>query len=130
MSETPVFNDLLGLPFRWGARPQDGATDCFQLSCEALRRYGRTDYAPLFAWVYERFSEASIPRTLVYRLLCCHGVSIERMAPGAVAFFSTGEHGALATVTDHGLLLLGPSRTVIHLPAAAAPRPDRLFWFR
>lgn len=130
MNETPTFNDLVGLPFRWAARPADGATDCFQLACEAARRYGRGDYAPLFAWVYQRFSEDSIPRSLVYRLLRQHGIPIERPIPGAVGFFSAGDHGALATVTDHGLLLVGPGRAVIHLPAAAAPQPDRLFWFR
>lgn len=130
MSEMPTFNDLVGLPYRWGARPQDGATDCFQLACEALRRRGCQDYSFMFEWVYERYDEGAMPRSLLYRLLRSTGWPLVAPAPGVVGFHASATHGALSTVTEHGLLLVGPAQRVVHLSAAAAPTPDRFFLFR
>jgi hypothetical protein len=126
---TPSFNDLVGLPFRWGARPaRDHATDCFQLVAEGLARYGRGDWSPRFDWVYQEYGER-LPCTLIYRLVVLHGQRVKSASPGIVGYLPTDGRGALALCTDHGLLFIGPGERVVHAPAAAAPKPLAHFWF-
>jgi hypothetical protein len=54
------FNDLIGLPYQWGAAPWSGKTDCFQLACEVHKRLGFADYSNQFEWVYELYDESNI----------------------------------------------------------------------
>jgi hypothetical protein len=58
------FNDLIGLPYQWGAAPWSGKTDCFQLACEVHKRLGFADYSNQFEWVYELFDEQHICQTV------------------------------------------------------------------
>ena len=60
-------NDLIGLEYRWGAKPGDGSrqTDCFQLACEIRRRMGLSDLSEEFAWTYEQYSAETLKRLSV-----------------------------------------------------------------
>ena len=62
-------NDLIGLQYRWGARPSDGTneTDCFQLSCEVRRRLGLADVSSEFEWVYEEYTAETLSRMRLIR---------------------------------------------------------------
>ena len=120
-----MFNDLVGLEFGWGHRPDDGSgkTDCFHLVCEARRRLGQTDYEEQFASVYQHFSEATLPRSEVARLVL--GVGGRRVkegpSPGLLALIPGTIGGALGVCTDHGLLMIGPGGSVIHTPHIVPP---------
>jgi cell wall-associated NlpC family hydrolase len=119
------FDDLVGLPYQWGARPQDGACDCWQLAAEALHRYTGIDWRPRFEWVYQAHGQ-ELPCGLLLRLLDRH-TTPGSWQPGALGFLPTAGAGALSTVTEYGLLLIGPAERVVHLPRAFAPRPRRLY---
>jgi hypothetical protein len=111
-------NDLIGLTYGWGHAPGDGSgkTDCFQLTCEARRRMGLSDYADKFAWVYDSYNDATFPRRLVIRWLIENGRRIDRPAIGAVALFPGFAGAALGAVTDHGMLFLNGRQNVVHAP--------------
>lgn len=119
-------DDLVGLPYRWGSRPEEGAVDCFQLAAEALLRYTGIDWRPRFQWVYQAAHDQQLPGGLLLRLLDRH-TTPGSWQPGALGFQPTAGAGALSTVTDYGLLLIGPAHRVVHIPRAFAPRPRRLY---
>lgn len=115
-------NDLVGLVYGWGHRPGDGSgmTDCFQLACEVHRRLGFADYAPEFAWVYEQFTEETFDRRLLARWLATNSRRLAAPQVGAVALLTDKAFGALASVTEHGLLLIGPGQNVVQVPVPPA----------
>ncbi len=121
-------NDLVGLAYGWAHRPGDGSgkTDCFQLTCEARRRLGLADYTDRFAWVYERHTEATLPRSSIARWVIGHGRRLERPEVGAVALLPANRIGALGTVTDHGVIFLSPGQNVVHAPIPAGT--GHFFW--
>jgi hypothetical protein len=111
-----MWPDLIGLQYRWGASPEDGSgyTDCFHLACTVRRRLGLSDYAPHYAWVYEQYTEATLPAKQVLRWVLQHG---HRCPPrtGATIVLPT-RLGGLATHTGCGIIWLGPGQNVIHTP--------------
>lgn len=119
-------NDLIGLKYQWGAKPEDGngTTDCFQLSCAARDRLGLFSYAVLYAWVYERFTEESFTNRQLVRFLFTSGRRTLNPSVGAMALFP-GERAALGTVTDHGIIYIAPGGRVVHSPAC----PSRFYCF-
>jgi hypothetical protein len=121
-------NDLVLLRYGWGHRPGDGSglTDCFQLTCEVRRRLGLADYADRFAWVYERYDEATLPRSSIARWLLQHGERLTNPRPGAVALLPGASSVALGTVTEHGVIFLAPGQNVVHAPVPAGLA--RYFW--
>jgi hypothetical protein len=123
-------NDLIGLAYGWGCRPNDGSgkTDCFQLTCEARRRMGLSDYADKFAWVYDRYDDATFPRRLVLRWLLENGNRITQPRAGAVALLPGFAGAALGAVTDHGVLFLGGRQNVVHTPVPAGA--GHYFWMQ
>lgn len=114
-------NDLIGLRYGWGHRPGDGSgmTDCFQLACEVHRRLGFADYAPAFAWVYEQFTDATFERRLLARWLMENSTRLAEPKVGAVALLPAGGVGALGSVTDGGVLMIGAGQNVIQAPVQA-----------
>lgn len=123
-------NDLIGLAYGWAHRPGDGSgkTDCFQLTCEVRRRMGLTDYADKFAWVYDKYVDATFPRQLVLRWLLENGERINAALPGAVALMPGVSGAALGAVTDHGVIFLGVSQNVVHTPVP--PGAGYYFWMK
>lgn len=123
-----MWADLLGLQYRWGASPEDGSghTDCFHLMCAMRRRLDLKDYLPEFEWVYERYTEETIPRGQILRWVLQNG---DRCPPrtGAITVLPA-EIGALATHTGFGLLWIGPSHNVIHTPIPL--QGLRFYWLR
>jgi hypothetical protein len=78
------FNDLIGLPYQWGAAPWSGKTDCFQLACEVHKRLGFADYSNQFEWVYELFDESTFAKPLLARWMIENGTRLKQPTPGAV----------------------------------------------
>lgn len=109
-----MFNDLLGLRYRYGASPEDGSgfTDCFQLVCTVRRRLGLSDWAPRFAWVYEQFPEGVTYRQL-FRWVLENGDEYFLPKPGNV-FLVNEQDAALGVVTPEGLLYISTHRQVVH----------------
>ncbi len=112
-----MFNDLIGLRYGWGCRPGDGSerTDCFQLFCEARRRLGLSDYASRFEWVYGAYGEGSLPKGQILRWVIENSVR-SAAVPGSVIVFPGESAGAMATITEFGVLCIGPGQNVIHAP--------------
>jgi hypothetical protein len=121
-------NDLIGLRYGWGRRPGDGSgmTDCFQLACEVRRRMGLPDYTDRFAWVYERYDQATLPRTSIARWLLQYGSRLVEAEPGAVALLPGASRAALGTVTEHGVIFIAPGQNVVHAPVREGMA--RYFW--
>lgn len=121
-------NDLIFLRYGWGHRPGDGSglTDCFQLTCEARRRLGLTDYADRFEWVYDRYTEATLPRSSIARWLLENGQRLDGPEVGAVVLLPGHHAGALGTVTDQGVIFLSPGQNVVHVPIPAGT--GHFFW--
>lgn len=121
-----MFADLVGLRYRWGASPEDGTgyTDCFALLCTVRRRLGLSDYAPRFAWVYDQFTEDTLPRGRILRWVRDNSTPYPPR-PGVVSVFPA-KCGALATYTEHGVIFIGPGQNVIHVPPP--PRTFRTYW--
>ena len=111
-------NDLIGLEYAWGHRPGDGSgkTDCFQLSCEVRRLLGMSSFAGAYQWVYDQYTEDSLPNRRLVRFLFESGKRIAIPAPGAMALFP-GERAALGTVTDYGIMFIAPGGRVVHAPS-------------
>lgn len=98
-------HDLVGLPYRWGARPVEGATDCFMLCGEVRRRLGLPDYFQQYSWIYERWDAFSFPSAIVLRWLQRHGRLSEPVI-GAVACLPSSTNGfALGTLIDEDRVL-------------------------
>ena len=104
--------DLVGLPYRWGARPSEGATDCFQLVCEVRRRLGLTDYEQEFQWVYETYDERTLPDRRIARWLLTKGSRTTVLEPGTISLSSWR---ALASWTGTGWLCIAPGKAVVLL---------------
>lgn len=119
-------NDLIGLPYQWGAAPWSGKTDCFQLACEVHSRMGFGDYASRFDWVYELYDENTFPRGLLVRWLLQNGRRIKQAMPGAVALLPAAMGSALGTIMEDGALFLSPSGVVIKAPLPA--NVGHFFW--
>lgn len=111
-------NDLILLRYGWGHRPGDGSglTDCFQLTCEVMRRMGLRDYSPAFQWVYSKYDDNTLPRRKIIRWLLENGRRLDGPQTGAVGLINGNKGAALGTATDHGLLFIGPGDNVIHTP--------------
>jgi hypothetical protein len=111
-----MFNDLIGLSYGWGKRPGDGSnqTDCFQLMCEARIRLGLSDYKNRFEWVYEKYTESSLPPGRIFRWVIQSATECD-LRPGATLVLPGVRAGALATATDYGILLIGPGGRVIQV---------------
>ena len=110
------FNDLIGLPYQWGAAPWSGKTDCFQLACEAHKRLGFADYTDQFEWVYELFDESTFAKPLLTRWMIENGTRLQRPVLGAVAMLPAAIGSALGTIVEGGGLFLSPSGAVIRAP--------------
>jgi hypothetical protein len=127
-----VFNDLIGLEYRWGARPSDGSgfTDCFALVMEVRRRFGLHDFYPDFQWVYEAYGHEGVGGRQILRWFWDHGQRINDAREGAI-FRTMGANAtglALAAVIDsENALLIGPSQRVIALPFAKVAS-GRFYW--
>lgn len=110
------FNDLIGLPYQWGAAPWMGKTDCFQLVCEVHRRLQLADYSNKFEWVYELYGENTFPKPLLVRWVIENGNRLRQPTVGAVALLPAAVGSALGTIVEDGALFLSPSGTVIKAP--------------
>lgn len=112
-----MWADLLGLRYRWGSTPEDGSgyTDCFALLCTMRRRMGLSDYWDRYSWVYNQYTEVTIPRGQVLRWILKHSHRCPPR-PGAVSVLPA-DIGAIANHTEYGMLWLGPGQNVIHTPA-------------
>jgi hypothetical protein len=106
-------NDLIGLPYQWGAAPWSGKTDCFQLACEVHKRLGFADYTDRFEWVYELYDESTFPKPLLVRWMLQNGSRMKQPRPGAVALLPASIVSALGTIVEDGALFLSPVGTVI-----------------
>jgi hypothetical protein len=100
------FNDLIGLPYQWGAAPWSGKTDCFQLACEVHNRLGFADYSDQFEWVYELFDESTFAKPLLARWMIENGTRLKRPVIGAVAMLPAAIGSALGTIVEDGALFL------------------------
>lgn len=111
-------NDLIGLRYGWGHRPDDGSgkTDCFQLTCEARKRLGLKDYQHQFDWVYQSYTESTFRYRLIFRWLKENGTRIKDQCPGAVLVLPGRVGLALATVLDDSILFIAPSQNVVRSP--------------
>ncbi len=123
-------NDLIGLQYGWGHRPGDGSgmTDCFQLACEVRRRLGLKDHTEMFAWVYERYDEATFPRSRIVRWLLQYGSVLADPTPGAVVLLPGASGAALGTATEHGVIFIAPGQNVVHAPVPVGTA--RYFWMK
>lgn len=121
-------NDLLGLQYGWGQRPEDGSgqTDCFQLMCAVHRRLELRDYAEQFEWVYRSFKPEGVPPIRLARWLLQNAKASERQQPGDVALLAGTLVGAFATVSDvGGLVYISAGRRVVH--AQSVPSNLKLY---
>ena len=114
-----MFNDLIALQYRWGHSPRDGTgyTDCFQLMCEVQTRLGLADYSDRFAWVYQEYTQTTLPQTKVARWLLECGTPIRVPRAGASVLLTGRTTAALGTATDQGVIFISPGGSVIHAPA-------------
>lgn len=91
-------NDLIGLPYRWGARANEGAIDCFQLHNEIRKRLGLSDKSQEFAFAYEQWTETTFPPSQLLKWLH-EKCRKSPLTEGAIAFISDGaDRGALGTI--------------------------------
>ena len=105
-------SDLIGLGYRWGAVPSEGATDCFQLVCEVRRRLGLTDRTTEFGWVYQTYTEATLPPKRIARWLLTTGRRTTELVPGVISLSSWR---AMASWTGTGWLCIAPGGSVVIL---------------
>ena len=111
-------NDLIGLQYCWGARPEDGSnrTDCFQLMCEIRSRLGLSDLGVKYAWVYCAYNEKTLKPNRMARWLIREGKRLKMAKVGAVALLAEPNNAALGTVTDQGLICIAPGGSVVSVP--------------
>lgn len=126
-----MFNDLIGLPYKWGAFPGDGSgfTDCFGLSMTIRARLGLHDFRLDYAWLYEHYDETTLSGRQIVKWLWERGEKIPFARPGAVFMNHGGASGvALATVIDPSIaMLIGHSGRAIMAPLATVAR-GRFYW--
>jgi len=121
-------NDLIGLVYGWGHRPDDGSgkTDCFQLACEIHRRLGFGDYSPQYNWVYAEYTDDTFPRRRMARWLLENGIRCKHPKPGAVVLLPVEVGAALGTYIDStDVLFIGPGHHVIRAPLGGI---GQIFW--
>jgi hypothetical protein len=101
------FHDLIGLNRAWAAVPGDGSgtVDCCLLAAEVHKRLGYHDYAPDFAWVFEQYTDDSLPSWFMARWLLKNGTRLEGPEPHAVVLMEGQNGGAMGTVMDDGRIL-------------------------
>ena len=122
------FNDLIGLPYQWAAKPEDGATDCLQLMSEARRRLGLYDYSQDFAWVYEQWNEKDFPGMFIAKWSKENGKQCDARL-GAFGFLR-GNAGGLAlgtVVDDESFLFIAAGGKAVRSKLYNLPR-IRLYW--
>jgi hypothetical protein len=124
-----MFNDLIGLKYRWASKPSSGqgTTDCFHLAAEVHRRLGYHDYAPDFAWVFERFTDETFPRRLLGKWLLAAGQRLPAPERDAVVLLPGLRGGALGTVIGDGNVLFISDRCGVVLTAL---HPSAGYYFR
>jgi hypothetical protein len=117
-----MFNDLIGLKRAWAAKPGDGSgtVDCCLLAAEVHRRLGYHDYAPDFAWVFERFTDETFPRVFMVRWLLENGKRLKDPQPHAVVLLPGPSGGAMGTVMEDGqVLFINETAGVVIAPVPA-----------
>jgi hypothetical protein len=122
-------NDLIGLTYGWGHRPDDGSgfTDCFQLTSEVLRRFNYKDYSQQFAWVYTVYTDKTFPRVKIARWLLENGTRIPEARSSAVVLLPAVAGAALGTILeDNTAIYLGPSHNVVRCQLPA--HTGHFFW--
>lgn len=121
-------NDLIGLRYGWGHRPDDGSgkTDCFQLTCEVRKRLGLKDYQHQFDWVYQSYTESTFRYRLIFRWLKENGLRITEPRHGAVTVLPGGMGLAMATILNDSMLFIAPSLNVVRAPIPQGL--NRFFW--
>lgn len=102
-----MFNDLIGLRRAWAAKPGDGtgAVDCCLLAAEARRRLGYYDFSQDFAWVFEQYSDDTLPPLFMAKWLLQHGIRLKEPEAHAVVLLPGDGMGAMGTVLDDGRVL-------------------------
>jgi|694.fasta_scaffold46864_5 hypothetical protein len=122
------FNDLIGLPYQWGKKPNEGATDCLQLMSEARRRLGLYDYSQDFEWIYEKWEEEKFPGAMIARWMKENADQCDARI-GAMGYLC-GNTGGLAlgtVVDDDGFLFISAGEKVVRAKLYNLPR-IRLYW--
>jgi hypothetical protein len=125
------YSDLIGLSYKFGAKPSDGngCTDCFSLCMEIRERLGlkllRTD----FQWVYDKYTEHTLSGRQILKLLLKYGSVVKTARPGAI-FEVAG--GAMlfpmgVVLPNDDCLFIGASKMVIAAPLSALA-PTKFFW--
>ena len=111
------FNDLVGMPYKWGAMPESGFTDCLGLCSEIRRRLGMHDYREDYAWVYEQWDESNFPSREVLRWLRKNGQKTEPVI-GAIGYVPDQKQGfALVTmVSETSMMMISPGEKVARVP--------------
>ena len=122
-------NDLIGLQYEWGASPDDGncKSDCFQLSCTIRRRLGLKDYAPLFAWAYQKYDEKSFSWRLLLRWLKENSLPIDSFQDGDVGMHI--EKAALITIVGKRAFCIAPGGRSVSIECSESVL-SCAHWFR
>ncbi len=98
-------NDLLGLKRAWGAYPGDGSgtVDCCLMALEVHRRLGYHNYLPEVAWIFEQYTDDTLPKNFIARWLLQNGKRLAGPEPHALALLPSHGVGAvgLYPVGDH-----------------------------
>lgn len=117
-------NDLIGLRRAWAAKPGDGSgtVDCCLLAAEVHRRLGYHDYAPDFAWVFERYTDETFPKRFIAKWLLQNGTRLKKGEPHAVVLLPGAKGGAMGTMLDNGEVLFISERSGVVI----APLPSDL----
>jgi len=125
------YNDLIGLRFKYGAKPadQNGHTDCWHLCMEVRRRLGLKHLEHSFPWLYENYSEDYLTTRKILRWFLTFGEKIYEPRSGAVFYMpGSGSLLAMAVVAGDGnCLFLGPSKMVVAVPLSMV-QPKYYFW--
>lgn len=103
-----MWNKLLGLRYKFGARPGDGnnETDCFALVCEARRELKLHDYEADFQWAYKREQCRSTVKAIL-RQLSDIALEVTESKDGDVALVSINDKQlGLGTVISNGYLTI------------------------
>jgi hypothetical protein len=115
-----MFNDLIGLRYRWGSRPSDrsGFTDCWQLACEVRDRLGLVDHRDRFQWVYEEKAEGEVLVGHVLRWLYRDAERVEVPSAGSIACLRGNASRAVlgVCVSAEWIIFIGPGGHSISAP--------------
>lgn len=122
-------NDLIGLQRAWAAYPGDGSgtVDCCLLAAEVHKRLGYYDYTSELKWIFDKYTDESLPKQFIAKWLLKNGVRLKQPRPHSVVLLPSGGIGALGTVMDDGQTLFIAETTGVVL----ASLPDTIgyhFW--